>query len=82
MCALLPEGARHDCVANVPASMRRQGVVMLLAVARALRPVARSIRPELRPKSTVAEAENKQIQMHPQDPKSQKYKDSAHSVIP
>ena len=41
--------------------MRRQGVVMLLAVARALRPVARSIRPKLRPKSAVAEAESRFI---------------------
>ena len=45
--------------------MRRQGVVMLLAVARALRPVARSIRPKLRPRSTVAEAESRFITGHP-----------------
>ena len=45
--------------------MRRQGVVMLLAVARALRPVARSVRTQVRPRSTVAEAESRFITGHP-----------------
>ena len=45
--------------------MPRQGVVMLLAVARALRPVARSVRTPVRPRSTVAEAESRFITGHP-----------------
>ena len=38
---------------------------MLLAVARALRPVARSVRTQVRPRSTVAEAESRFITGHP-----------------